>query len=127
MVLVHNRYKNNLVTHSSHSRYVTLRTQVIRLNSGNLGSQKIDSPAGTIRWNNVEFQFGTTSRPNFNYNSTLFQCKMPAGSGIFIIISCAFSHRKLEINLQESIGILNNILYYINLDYCHLIGRVRVT
>ena len=53
MVLVQNKYKNTLVgvlrtkitfvTHSSPSCYVTLRTQVIRLNSGNLGPQKIDS------------------------------------------------------------------------------------
>ena len=50
MVLVQNKYKNTLfgvlrtkitfVTHSSPSCYVTLRTQVIRLNSGNLGPQK---------------------------------------------------------------------------------------
>ena len=53
MVLVQNRYKNTLVgvlrtkitfvTHPSPSCYVTLRTQVIRLNSGNLGPQKTDS------------------------------------------------------------------------------------
>ena len=53
MVLVQNKYKNTLVgvlrtqitfvTHSSPSFYVTLRTQVIRLNSGNLGPQKTDS------------------------------------------------------------------------------------
>ena len=53
MVLVQNKYKNNLVgvlrtqitfvTHSSHSCYVTLRTQVIRLTSGNLSPQKTDS------------------------------------------------------------------------------------
>ena len=53
MVLVQNKYKNTLVgvlrtqitfvTHSSPSCYVTLRTQVIRLNSGNLGPQKTDS------------------------------------------------------------------------------------
>ena len=53
MVLVQNKYKNNLVgvlrtqitfvTHSSPSCYVTLRTQVIRLNSGNLSPQKTDS------------------------------------------------------------------------------------
>ena len=53
MVLVHNKYKNTLVgvlrtqiafvTHSSPSCYVALCTQVIRLNSGNLGPQKIDS------------------------------------------------------------------------------------
>ena len=50
MVLVQNKYKNTLVgglrtqitfvTHSSPSCYVTLRTQVIRLNSGNLSPQK---------------------------------------------------------------------------------------
>ena len=53
MVLEQNKYKNTLVgvlrtqitfvTHSSHSCYVTLRTQVIRLNSGNLDPQKTDS------------------------------------------------------------------------------------
>ena len=53
MVLVQNKYKNTLVgvlrtqitfvTHSSPSCYVTLRTQVIRLNSGNLDPQKTDS------------------------------------------------------------------------------------
>ena len=53
MVLVQNKYKNTLVgvlrtqitfvTHSSPSCYVTLRTQVIRLSSGNLGPQKTDS------------------------------------------------------------------------------------
>ena len=53
MVLVQNKYKNTLVsvlrtqttfvTHSSPLCYVTLRTQVIRLNSGNLGPQKTDS------------------------------------------------------------------------------------
>ena len=53
MVLVQNKYKNTLVgvlrtqitfvTHSSPSCYVTLRTQVIRLYSGNLGPQKTDS------------------------------------------------------------------------------------
>ena len=53
MVLVQNKYKNTFVgvrrtqitfvTHSSPSYYVTLRTQVIRLNSGNLGPQKTDS------------------------------------------------------------------------------------
>ena len=53
MVLVQNKYKNTLVgvlrtqitfvTHSSPSCYVTLRTQVIRLNSGYLSPQKTDS------------------------------------------------------------------------------------
>ena len=53
MVLVQNKYKNTLVgvrrtqitfvMHSSSSCYVTLRTQVIRLNSGNLSPQKTDS------------------------------------------------------------------------------------
>ena len=53
MVLVQNKYKNTLVgvlrtqitfvTHSSPSCYVTLRTRVIRLNSGNLSPQKTDS------------------------------------------------------------------------------------
>ena len=53
MVYVQNKYKNTLVgvlrthitfiTHSSPECYVTLRTQVIRLNSGNLGPQKTDS------------------------------------------------------------------------------------
>ena len=52
IVLVQNKYKNILVgvlrtqitfvTQSSPSCYVTLRTQVIRLNSGNLGPQKTD-------------------------------------------------------------------------------------
>ena len=45
MVLVQNEYKN---TQSSPSCYVTLRTQVIRLNSGNLGPQKTDSGVFTI-------------------------------------------------------------------------------
>ena len=59
MVLVQNKYKNTLVgilriqitfvTHSSPSCYVTLRTQVIRLNSGNLGPQKTDSGVFIIR------------------------------------------------------------------------------
>ena len=58
MVLVQNKYKNTIVgvlrtkitfvTHSSPSCYVTLRTQVIRLNSGNLGPQKTDSGVFTI-------------------------------------------------------------------------------
>ena len=53
MVLVQNKYKNSLVgvlgtqitfvSHSSPSCYVTLCTQVIRLNSGNLSPQKTDS------------------------------------------------------------------------------------
>ena len=53
MVLVQNKYKNTLVgglrtkitfvTHSSPECYVTLRTQVIRLTSGNLNPQKTDS------------------------------------------------------------------------------------
>ena len=53
MVLVQNKYKYTLVgvlrtqitfvTHSSPSCYVTLRTRVIRLNSGNLSPQKTDS------------------------------------------------------------------------------------
>ena len=53
MVLVQNKYKNSLVgvlgtkitfvSHSSPSCYVTLRTQVIRLNSGNLSPQKTNS------------------------------------------------------------------------------------
>ena len=53
MVLVQNKYKNTLVgvlrtqitfvTHSSPSCYVTLRTQVIRLTSGNPSPQKTDS------------------------------------------------------------------------------------
>ena len=40
-------------------------------------------PAGTIRWNNVEIKIGTTSRPNFNYITTLFQRQMPAGMGSY--------------------------------------------
>ena len=53
MVLVQNKYKNTLVgvlitqitfiTHSSHSCYVTLHIQVIRINSGNLSPQKTNS------------------------------------------------------------------------------------
>ena len=53
MDLVQNKYKNTFVgvlrtqiifvTHSSPSCYVTLCTQVIRLNSGNLSPQKTDS------------------------------------------------------------------------------------
>ena len=53
MVLVQNKYKNTLLgvlrtqitflMHSSPSFYVTLCTQVIRLNSGNVGPQKITS------------------------------------------------------------------------------------
>ena len=53
MVLVQNKNKNTLVgvlrthitfvSHSSPSCYVTLRTHVIKLNSGNLGPQKTDS------------------------------------------------------------------------------------
>ena len=58
MVLVQNKYKNTLVcilrtqitfvTHSSPSCYVTLHTQVIRLNPGNLGPQRTDSGVFTI-------------------------------------------------------------------------------
>ena len=54
MVLVQNEYIKNhpvgvlrtqttFVTHSSPSCYVAVRTQVTRLNSGNLGPQKTDS------------------------------------------------------------------------------------
>ena len=53
MILVQNKCKNTLVsflrtqitlvTHSSPSCSVTLRTQEIRLNSGNLSPQKTDS------------------------------------------------------------------------------------
>ena len=43
-------------------------------------------PAGTTRWNNVEMYF-LTSRPNFNYISTLFQRQMPAGYVAFQNIS----------------------------------------
>ena len=53
MVLVQNKYKNTLVgvlrthitfvTHSSPLCYVTLRTQVMRLNSGYLSPQETDS------------------------------------------------------------------------------------
>ena len=53
MVLVQNEYKNSLVgvlgtkitfvSHPSPSCYVTLRTQEIRLNSGNRSPQKTDS------------------------------------------------------------------------------------
>ena len=51
MVLVQNKYKNTLVgvlkttviTHSSPSCYITLCSQVVRLNSGNLGPQKTTS------------------------------------------------------------------------------------
>ena len=39
-------------------------------------------PAGTIRWINVEIWFRTTSRPNFNYISTLFQRQMPTGYAV---------------------------------------------
>ena len=42
-----------------------------------------DSPAGTIRWINVEMRFRTTSQRYFNYISTLFHCQMPAGSDPF--------------------------------------------
>ena len=59
MVLVQNKYNNTLVgvlmtqitfiTHSSPSCYVTLRTQVTRLNSGNLGPQKTDSGVFIIK------------------------------------------------------------------------------
>ena len=61
MVLVQNKYKNTLVgvlrtqitfvTHSSPSCYVTIRTQVIRLNSGNLDPQKTDSGIFIIVFN----------------------------------------------------------------------------
>ena len=47
MVLVQNRYKNTLVgvlrTQITFVAHVTLRTQVIRLNSGNPGPQKTHS------------------------------------------------------------------------------------
>ena len=39
-------------------------------------------PAGTIRWINVEIEFRTTSQPNFDYISTLFQYQIPAGQYI---------------------------------------------
>ena len=61
MVLIQNKYKNTLVgilrtqitfvMHSSPSCYVTLRTQVIRLNSGNLSPQKTDSGVFIIIFN----------------------------------------------------------------------------
>ena len=41
--ITHMHELRTFVTHSSPSCYVTLRTQVIRLNSGNLGPQKTDS------------------------------------------------------------------------------------
>ena len=94
MVLVQNKYKNTLVgvlrtqtafvTHSSPSCYVTLRTQVIRLNSGNLSPQKTDSGVFIIifkkldgghlvfsRWpkiNNVRPLCGMTSEIKFGVN-----------------------------------------------------------
>ena len=62
MVLVQNKYKNILagvlrtqmtfVTHSSPC-YVALRTQVIRLNSGNLSPQKTDSGVFIIEYRSL--------------------------------------------------------------------------
>ena len=72
MVLVQNRYKNTLcvlrthitfVMHSSPLCYITLRTQVIRLDSGNLGPQNtgcfllldhdsLEQPAWCLWWDN---------------------------------------------------------------------------
>ena len=69
MVLVQNKYENTLVgvmrtqitfvAQSSPSCYVTLRAQVIRLNSGNLGPQKTDSGVFIIIFNdrNIEFKY----------------------------------------------------------------------
>ena len=45
-------------------------------------------PAGTTRWINVEIELRTTSRPYFNYISTLFQHQMPAGFHIERIRFC---------------------------------------
>ena len=44
-----------------------------------------DIPVGIIRWDNVEIYFGTTSQPNFNYISTLFQRQMPAGMTVRLL------------------------------------------
>ena len=44
-------------------------------------------PADTTHRNNIEMQFRTTSRPNFNYISTLFQRQMPAGEDLVWFLS----------------------------------------
>ena len=74
MVLVQNEYKNTFVgvlrtqitfvTHSSPSCYVTLRTQVIRLNSGNLNSQKTDSGVFIIILPGVAYTIGLSHNPS---------------------------------------------------------------
>ena len=86
MVLVQNKYKNTLVgvlrtqiafvTHSSPSCYVTLRTQVIRLNSGNLGPQKTDSGVFIIIYSMSLFKIhfsGYVDCIGFTDTSYLFQ------------------------------------------------------
>ena len=68
-VLAQNKYKNTLigvlrtqitfVTHSSPSCYVTLRTQVIRLNSGDLSPPKTDSGVFIIIFSKDHSLFNT--------------------------------------------------------------------
>ena len=58
-----------------------------------------DDPAGTTRWINVEIEFRTTSRPYFNYISTLFQRQMPAGDAVIFSQS--------ETGLQNMLDKLN--------------------
>ena len=101
MVLVQNKYNSTLVgvlrtqitfvTHSSPSCYVTLRTQMIRLNSGNLSPQKTDSGVFIItyifgcggrtlaHWNMIDRQLmssGIVSRDAFFCNNTMEMIKV---------------------------------------------------
>ena len=75
-------------------------------------------PAGTTHWINVEIQFRTTSRPNFNYISTLFQRQMPAGMDISVCLTVYlphlcwcwkmwFIHHKHNLKLQNRHGVRN--------------------
>ena len=106
MVLVQNKYKNTLVgvlrtkitfvTHSSLSCYVTLRTQVIRLNSGNLGPQKTDSGVFTIIYRSscsVWSVSGLTSTARFttwHSGSSTACCSRPVGRACWLSWATGF-------------------------------------
>ena len=67
-------------------------------------SYPVLSPAGTICWNNVEIKFLTTSQPNFNYISTLFQRQMPAGS-FPLTVSVYTEQSVLDCNLDRALDL----------------------
>ena len=77
--IIQNKYKNTFVgvlrthitfvTHSSPSCYVTLRTQVIRLNSGNLGPQKTDSGVFIIISRPEDTPFTRTFIVQYNHHA----------------------------------------------------------